>query len=312
MRLILALFVLMSTAYAQSKPAYRVGYGLQLKPYTLAPTGTTGNGFLYIKSNDANKIHYKDPSGVDIALGAGGGGTIATTYTAGAVAADATLVIQAGDGGPVLFKAFGAATGSLLKSQTSAAVDLVSFTDDAANTLKSNVANGASAVGLTIDSVNDLANATAKLISFRNGGTERLYLRNDASIGFSYLSAGTGTNFEIWSRAEGGSAPSIQWGATNLRFRAGGSSELDLTSTELTPVSDVGSSLGISVTNRFSVGYMRSVEIGGTSGERPTCTSSVRGRIWITQGGAGVTDSLFTCMKSAADTYAWIAGVTGG
>jgi hypothetical protein len=150
MKSLVVVLLFSSVCFAQSKPAYRVGYGLQIKPNSVVPTGTAGNGFIYSKSNDSNYLHYAFPSGTDLVL--------VTRY----------------------------------------------------------------------------------------------------------------------------------------------------------PVADLGLSLGLSVTNRFDVGFMRSVEIGGTSAQRPTCNSSARGRIWITQGVGGVTDSLFYCMKAAADTYAWIAGPTGG
>lgn len=233
-------------------------------------------------------------------------------YSGGSTATHQTALIQSGDGGPVIFKGNGAATGSLMKTQTSGSVDLVSMTDDGPNILKSNVANGASAIALKLDTANVLSNATAKAMTFEEQDVEQGYVRFDSAAGLLRLYSSTGINLELGSRAEGGSVPSILFNATDLSFRASGATELVLTSTALRPSADVGSDLGISVTNRYSVGYMRSVEIGGTSGERPTCTSSVRGRIWTTQGGAGVTDTLYQCMKSAADTYAWITVTTGG
>lgn len=45
-----------------------------------APTGTTGYGKLYVSSGDHN-LHFVNASGVDIALGAGGGGGYAGTHT---------------------------------------------------------------------------------------------------------------------------------------------------------------------------------------------------------------------------------------
>lgn len=40
----------------------------------------------------------------------------------------------------------------------------------------------------------------------------------------------------------------------------------------------------------------------------PTCSSTIRGRIWFTPGGAGVADVIKVCMKQADDvTYSWTA-----
>jgi hypothetical protein len=41
-------------------------------------------------------------------------------------------------------------------------------------------------------------------------------------------------------------------------------------------------------------------------GTKPTCDSTTRKRRWFTEGGAGVADTYEVCMKSAADTYAWV------
>src|SRR5689334_16113703 len=70
-------------------------------------------------------------TGIKWAAG-GSGGTLTTAYVAGSSASDQTLLIQSGDGGPVIFKANGAATGSLVKAQTSGAVGLFNITDNAA------------------------------------------------------------------------------------------------------------------------------------------------------------------------------------
>lgn len=49
-----------------------------------------------------------------------------------------------------------------------------------------------------------------------------------------------------------------------------------------------------------------------TSTTKPAATAANRGQLWIDQGGAGVTDTLYICMKAVADTYSWVQIVTGG
>jgi hypothetical protein len=45
--------------------------------------------------------------------------------------------------------------------------------------------------------------------------------------------------------------------------------------------------------------------MAGTTGTRPACDTSQRGRIWQVLGGAGLKDELAVCAKDAAGTYAW-------
>lgn len=43
----------------------------------------------------------------------------------------------------------------------------------------------------------------------------------------------------------------------------------------------------------------------GDPGARPSCTSAVRGTIWIEEGGASVKDIVAVCAKDASDVYDW-------
>ena len=46
------------------------------------------------------------------------------------------------------------------------------------------------------------------------------------------------------------------------------------------------------------------IRLNSTGGANPTaCAAATRGMMWITQGGAGVADSLSVCVKNAADAY---------
>jgi hypothetical protein len=102
--------------------------------------------------------------------------TLQGAYDAGSSAADQTQSIASAKGGPILVKAAGAATGSLWKALTSAAATLVDFTDNAAQTIKSAIADGAGAVAHITGTTNTLADATAIIESWRNGVTERMAL----------------------------------------------------------------------------------------------------------------------------------------
>jgi len=54
----------------------------------------------------------------------------------------------------------------------------------------------------------------------------------------------------------------------------------------------------------------RALEVNGgvqlnTAKAKPTCDANARGTFWVTQGGAGVADSVEVCSKDAGDAYAW-------
>jgi len=51
------------------------------------------------------------------------------------------------------------------------------------------------------------------------------------------------------------------------------------------------------------------IPLSGSS--KPSASSSVRGHIYVTEGGAGVADVAEVCLKSAADTYSWVSLATG-
>jgi hypothetical protein len=44
-----------------------------------------------------------------------------------------------------------------------------------------------------------------------------------------------------------------------------------------------------------------------TTGTRPTCDATQRGKLWYVAGGTGTADTLEACVKDAADAYGWKA-----
>ena len=47
------------------------------------------------------------------------------------------------------------------------------------------------------------------------------------------------------------------------------------------------------------------LRVNATNAARPTCNSSNRGRVYYSDGAAGVADTYEICMKDASDVYAW-------
>jgi hypothetical protein len=69
--------------------------------------------------------------------------------------------------------------------------------------IKSEIADGASAVGVVLDTENTFANAGSKLVSVRNAGTEKAYFDKDGKAFVSGVYAGTsGISFGyVWNSA---------------------------------------------------------------------------------------------------------------
>jgi len=48
-----------------------------------------------------------------------------------------------------------------------------------------------------------------------------------------------------------------------------------------------------------------------SDGSLPTASASYRGKMIRVEGGAGVADKLYICLKSAVDTYSWVQVASG-
>lgn len=101
--------------------------------------------------------------------------------------------------------------------------------------------------------------------------------------------------------------PLLYTGATALRMygnlvtRAG--SNAGRNAGELTFVVNDGADI-------FDIDGIGMPRINSGNAAKPTCTSSLRGRIFYLDGAAGVADTFEVCGKNAADVYAWKAIVT--
>lgn len=158
-----------------------------------------------IPDQTGNAGKFLQTDGANLSWAAGGGAsTLSAIYAAGAAAADQTCSIGAVDGGPVLFKAGGAATGSLVKAQTSGSVDLVDFTDNSTQLIKSAMADGAAAIALKVDTTTAWANATAKLLSISSNNSEKLHVKTTGILGSALamgMTTSLGTSGDIFTFA---------------------------------------------------------------------------------------------------------------
>jgi len=217
--------------------------------------------------------------------------TLATTYADGTVAADQTMTVQTANGGPVIVKGGAAGLGSLLKVLTSAAGVLLNITDNASQTIKSFVADGASAVGLIIDTNASLANATAKLFSVRNAAAELMYqLANGNLIVDNAVGIGKDTivGFSSVYDASGNGAmhvgPANQYNATGHFITTTGMQFLVAGATSNITVADAFMYPGSGVNDYVSLGSVRN---NGSVGEG--WWLNVAARIYSTKPGGTIT-----------------------
>lgn len=212
---LLILLLLPSLASAQ---AFRVGSGVQMVPRASSPTRAAANGALWVNSAASNALYYTTPAGVSAAVGGGGGAsTLITAYTGGSVASDQTLLIQSGDGGPVIFKANGSATGTLVAAQTSAAASLFSVADNAQAYIAGAAADSGMNAGVVLDTKTALTAAGRSYLSVRNGGTEQWSFYTTSGVRSIEATAGTAAqiigNGTLAIYSDNGSGYSLELGS---------------------------------------------------------------------------------------------------
>jgi hypothetical protein len=79
MKRLLPLLIALFPAVVNAQ-AFRVGSGIQIVPRATAPAKVAANGSVWLKLSDST-LHFVNPAGTDIALGAGGGGSVSLTCT---------------------------------------------------------------------------------------------------------------------------------------------------------------------------------------------------------------------------------------
>lgn len=163
-------------------------------------------------------------------ISSGGGGTLATSYAAGSAAADQTMLIQAGDGGPAIFKANGAATGTLVAAQTSAAASLMSIADNAQAYIAGAAADSGTNKGVVTDTKTALTAAGRPYLSVQNGGTEQWSFYT--ASGVRVIEALAGTDAQIYGNGnlgisgDNGGSESLDLSTGAVQLNSGGTMAL--------------------------------------------------------------------------------------
>lgn len=127
-------------------------------------------------------------------------------------------------------------------------------------------------------------------VAFRNAGNDYFKL---------FPLGGSGVILRAFSSSDGSALSDAVLGSTTIQLRGPGGAGIGVN-----PGSDVVSTLGVSGT-RWLAAWTRYTIVGDTSGNKPTCNSTNRGALFLTQAAGGAPDTLEVCAKSAADSYAW-------
>ena len=208
---------------------------------------------------------------------------------------------------------------------TNVEADTLQSKSSSAVTVKGNVTDGATAVGVALDS-STLANASAKLVSFREAGVEYLYINNAGTfipVTNNALSLGSSTNgfSTVYAQVIRNNTAIRD---TNNVSRFTSSSFNTYVATDSGNAGEAAHRFSITIGWPFSTSeivsfHSSSAEVAninryglpqygiGNTTAAPTCDSTQRGRIWVFEGGAGVTDTATMCRKDASDNYAWVA-----
>lgn len=224
-----------------------------------------GKVCVYPSSVDG-KAHFVDTAGNDVAAGSGGGASLGNFSFSGSI--------------------FNLPANASMTGASSAA-------NTVGGTVTTNVADGASSVGLAINNTTPFSSTNGKILSLRNGGVEEIYFGQPAANG--YWEMRTGVNGGVRNSSGSGWV----WAAGETDGYAAGTPVVSLLSGIWRPFLDDGATLG-DPSHRWSVGY-----IGAPVSDQPTCDATTRGGHMTVFAASGASDTVQECMKSAADTYAW-------
>ena len=175
-----------------------------------------------------------------------------------------------------------------------------------ASGLTNATAIGANAVvsasnSLVLGSINGVNGATASVnVGIGTASpTAKLHVRGTDS-----LADGLAAAIKLRNDAAGGNGWTLRAGADGTNTPTGGFSIASDPNTYRFVIDGTGR-VGIGTTSPT-----QQLEVNGgvrlnTATTKPTCDATTRGTFWVTQGGAGVADTVEVCSKDAADVYAW-------
>jgi len=186
--------------------------------------------------------------------------------------------------------------------------------------IKGNVADGGTAIGLKIGNANALSTAGAKICSFYsdNFTSEKAYIDKDGrffSAGFGtigqaqYILLGhdgvTSIGMANVNNATNTIRGSIANAANAVVHKLSSQNAMTTAGAKLLSVySDYGT------TEVLSIGKDGDIRVGGIDA-LPGASVTYRGSIWVVQGAPGAADTAYICLKTAANSYSWMLLATG-
>jgi hypothetical protein len=192
--------------------------------------------------------------------------------------------------------------------------------------VKGNVADGATAVGVTVDNLQTLSTAGARILSVRNNGAEKFQFRPTglfAPGAFNGGDLGSGAlpwnSLTVTSYMDTGANIRMQWytGNTYTGTAANSAGQTAHHLGNLTTLTNADAAIVAFHSDNNNVlkkaivyadgraTFAGGLRTNSDGAAKPTCNAAYRGFTWYTPGGAGVKDDFQVCGKDVADAYAW-------
>jgi hypothetical protein len=161
--------------------------------------------------------------------------------------------------------------------------------------------------GFTFDGTDNVLLSNNSISGSGNAGVSDISLLISASGGSpvkGFRAIGNSFGFNYDGTSDDGTPP----GSSSARFGVvvtAAAHEIELIGNRFYGTNDPANGTGAISYSGTGTAFLRDNVFKG--GVKPTCAATLRGSTWQTEGGAGVTDALEVCRKSAADAYAWTA-----
>lgn len=167
--------------------------------------------------------------------------------------------------------------------------------------LNGNANNGASAKAVRVNSNQSLTTTGAKIATFENATVEKAYVDKDGSFFSAGSAYGVTSNNPLHLKGN------------SLDIASGVGVKLMNDRTMLTAGAVIAGfySDNAAATRAASIDIYGGLRLNEANLALQTCSATFRGRMMFVQGGTGVADGVFVCMKNNTDTYSWIELLPG-
>jgi len=302
----LVLFAAAGVARAQGSQGMRGTYWLSLTKLGSNPCGAS-QYCLYMRSSDGHLIYSNSGSTTDLSAG-GGAGTLSTVYAAGAGQSDSTMTLDSTRLGVRILDAGTSINTLFTVANNAASTNYFQLTTNAQQLIKGAMADGASAVGLGIDTTTTWANATSKPLRVLTGGSERFSVTGAGNLNLvanaSIVGASSATNTTALTLS-----PNVADGASSIAWLLNNTTTLSNATAELMDVQNNGTSKYRLLVS--SAQYSGSLKVGGLGAPTyqlvvgPDVGGSASNVVATFSKGAATSASIFVGPGSSFGEYGW-------